>query len=742
MARNKSEISSGSYESILKDASKQKEKVFKLSRIYPAFIVLIVLLGASYAVWILTNNMVSNDRQREFDKAVTSVMSRLESKEQRKVEVVESMSGLYEILVQVVKDYFELYATVPTKTYPSIISLLYAPKVEKADLDLYLFNARSQGYYEYNLHPDGERDIYFPTEHIIPFTQNEHRLGYDFATDENLMKKIEQARDENKVISTPFFNVRPDTLGFYIMAPIYVKDSPKSTLAERKANFQGLIMLEMNASLFFQKAIASGKNDDGNTAFPSDSTILFRIVDEDFNGNEQIVYNSANAGLLEQDYKPYVTAKVPYTIAGRNLRVEFFTIPNFGGAFQAYLPIVATGLSLLLSIMFFGFVLSVLTSRARAVDLADRMTRSQRRIVEASKDIIAVMDFAGVWKSMNPASQEVFGLSPEEMISSNVDTLFYDEEAKREFFSLIEAKSSTEHTERIVVRMRDAAGNMKWISWSLTITPQDKLVYAIGRDVTLEKLAEEEAIKKSKQIQLAELYAREASEAKTFFMTKLSHLLRNSLTGIIGYLQLISQKIYDSEEEHDTFVNLAEESSEEIFTFVSDIVDATVATDVNSSYVLETSQLKQSFGMASAKLKAENPTDFEYKLEDGALDCVMLTDTKTFADSLEQIFKAYATGLDKVIFTVNAQENKYEGVTEIQILGSGNPDVEEMIGIYKDNTSNLIDALAFDKQDILLNLASAASSIRRMNGTMTVETFGGDEGNLVMISMPLNKKSE
>lgn len=738
MAENKQNNSTTSYESILKDASKQKKNIYGLRKIFPALIVFIVMMAATYGVWVLTTNQVESDRQAQFEKAVNSVMTRLENKEQKKIEVISSMSGLYDILVQVVKDYFELYATVPIKTYPSIISLIYAPSVSHENLPMFLFNARAQGYYEYNLHPNDKRLIYYPTEHIIPFQPNEHRLGFDFASDDIIKNTIIEARDNNKILASPFYNVRPDTLGFYIIAPIYMKDSSRTDKISRRNNFQGSVIMEIQANTFFKKALAGGRGKNAESAFPSDSTILFRIIDKNLNGDDVVVYESNNYKLLETGYQPFIKSIIPLNIAGRTLNVEFYTVPNFGGSFQASLPILSTITSFVLGLLFFGFVLSVVTSRARAMDLADRMTRSQRRIVEASKDVIAVMTFDGNWKSMNPASEEIFGYTPEEMIGQNIHNLFYDDESRQEFETTLDKSSKEEHTQRINVKMKNVRKELKWMSWSLTVSPNDQLIYSIGRDVTLAKIAEEEARKKAKQIQLAELYAREASQTKSYFMTKLSHSLRNSLTGIIGYLQLLANKVYETEAEHDNFVLLAEESSEEIFTFVADIIDATLATDSEKSTVLETIRLESPFNKAKSELEKKFPEiKFDYTFENGSLESAMIADNEVLADTLIRIFKAFSSGMDNAQFMIQAQENTYEGVTEIQIMGPGNALVAEMIEIYKYNNTKLVEALNMDKSDIILELASAASNIRRMNGTITVESFGGIEGNLAMLYIPL-----
>ena len=723
-----------SYESILKQAAKKETSPFKFSKTYPAYIVLVVMLIISFFVWNQANEQVANDRRAEFDKAVSSVMTRLETKFQRKEEVITSMNGLYDILVDVVRDYFDLYGQVPTKTYPSIVSIDFVPYVPDEELGMFIFNAKSSGYYDYEIKDPKNRGYFYPILHSVPLERNYHRLGTDLANNEIIKTAIEKARDNNSIVSSPILEFRDDTTGFMLIAPNYDKDKKRNDIQSRRANFQGVVIIEILAEMFFQNAITGGNKNSLNT-FPTDSTIVFEIIDT--SGTEDIlVFRSENGNVLDTEYEKFVTDTLAYPIADRNLLIKFATVPGFGGEFQRSMPTIALIVSLILSILFFAFVLSVTTSRARAVDLADRMTRSQRRIVDSSQDIIAVLDFDGNWKSMNPASLTVFGTSPDDMINTSILPLFYSEEDKAGFLHIAE-NISEDKTERVDLKMRHSGGNMKWISWSLTISQADRLIYAIGRDVTAEKKAEEEAHLKTKQIQLAEQFAREASESKTYFMTKLSHMMRNSLTGMMGYLQLLSNKIYETEEEHDSYIKMAEDSTEEIFTFVSDIVDAAIGSDENNAQ-LEFIQLEEFFNSLFKDVDKVSSKTVSFDGKSSSFKAKAVADKNILHKSLADSINALLIDSHGGDIQVQASENKHESATEVQILLPVSPIAEEMIKVFK-NSSDPISALREDQHEIILTLALSASNIRRMNGSFEVANLGKGAGSIIQFTLPMNK---
>jgi PAS domain S-box-containing protein len=723
-------VESSTYEAILKQSVKKPFGFFRLSKTYPAYIILVLFLVISFFVRNFFEHQVTTDVNSEFDKAKNSVMSRFDRKIQTDLVILQSLQAIYYKYEQVVVDYFDLYASLPAKTYPSIISLYHAQYITPQQYDDFIFSVQRTGVYNYKIFPSGRRPYYFPVEYIVPQSKNLSILGMDVAAQPIIYETMKIACDSNRIVSTPVFEIRKDTLGFCFVAPIYKKDSSTKTLEDRRRNFNGVVIIETDAPQLFVEALGEG--------ISSDTSILYKTIDNDYSNKQTSFYESKNYNLSKTDYKPFTDIQY-LQVANRQFAVQFATVPNFMTGFQKILPALSLIISLVLSFAFFGFVLSVTTSRARAVDLAERMTRSQRRIVDSSKDIIAVMDYNGNWKSMNPASAGIFSTTPADMMFSKIDRLFADEADIKKFYQLLR-DTNEEYTERVDFQMKSADGSMKWINWSFTVSPADHLIYCIGRDVTLEKIAEEQTILKSKQIQLAEQFAKEANEFKSYFMTKISHQLRNSLTGITGYLELLSKKLFDNKEEEKSYFSLAEDSSEELYTFVSDIVEVAFSGKEGSFKELDTVDFKSSIDETIRKFRDSKQNDLDLKVEfmEGSENVSFVADKQLLVNSLNEVLVSLTQGMDKCNLQLGATSNDSEGATEIQILTDANPLVSEMIELYKNNSTNLIEALKLDKKDIILHFATASSCFKMMSGTMTVDSFGANEGNLVQISLPKN----
>ncbi len=726
-------------ENVIKQAgAKQKSLIFNFKKTYPAYIVLVIFIIGSFFARHFIKESVESSRQIEFDKATTSIASRVDNYYKLHRQVLQSMHGLYNENIEVVRDYFELYGTVPAKTYSSILSLSYVPYVKNADWEDFHFNARSQfAGISYNLQPAGARDYYYPILHIVLYDKNISRIGFDYATVGEMKATIEKARDNNALTASDVFDLRKDTSTFCLVMPVYARETDNSSPELRREHFQASVVLEIDTKEFFNSALRGT----GEDFFPNDSTVVFDYIDV-IDGSEVQIFKSGNYSLLESGYTPLLTSEIKLQIADKEFIGRFRTVPNFGGALQAYIPDISLAGSLLSSFLLFAFIISVITSRSRAEDLAERMTRSQRRILEATKDIIGVIDFNGHWKSVNPAVTDMLGYDIDSFVSTPFKDMMLDEK-EYHFFENALNTAESEQTQKVDVQFKHNNGEPIWINWNLTISKADGLIYAIGRDVTLEKLAEREAEIKRKQIELAEQFALEASTSKSFFMMKLSHQLRNSLTGIIGYLQLLSNKFYETEEEQMEYLSLAEQSSEEIFTFVSDIVDAALEQGESSLDSFVNTKIEPTLRNAlSEYIKDNGKESINFNIDAGEPTPTALVSPIMLERALKLTIEALIADMDNVEADVVVQSNPYEGASEIQMLGPGNAEIGELIELYRENQNNVIDIMKHDKNEVISNLAKSASLIRRMNGTMTAETLGGSEGNVIMITLPTVGKNQ
>lgn len=109
-------------------------------------------------------------------------------------------------------------------------------------------------------------------------------------------------------------------------------------------------------------------------------------------------------------------------------------------------------------------------------------------------------------------------------------------------------------------------------------------------------------------------------------------------------------------------------------------------------------------------------------------------DAKHLNNALVDILEVLTQDVDEGDININSKVLDGKDLTQIII---STPTIElltNMIKVYNDNQSKIIDALKIDQADILLKLALCASKFRMINGTMAVNAHG-TKGNEIIIDL-------
>jgi PAS domain S-box-containing protein len=171
--------------------------------------------------------------------------------------------------------------------------------------------------------------------------------------------------------------------------------------------------------------------------------------------------------------------------------------------------------------------------RARAQDELDR-------IFKLSSDVIAVADFDGHFTRVNPAAEQVFGYTRQELIARPYLDLVDPDDRERtaaEADAIARGKGMRAFENRYVRK----DGSPRVIEWKSTPVIEDRVMYSVGRDVTerrqaeteLERLAGEQAALR----RVATLVAREAPEGEVFaaIAEEIGQLLRTEEIRMLRY---------------------------------------------------------------------------------------------------------------------------------------------------------------------------------------------------------------
>jgi hypothetical protein len=203
------------------------------------------------------------------------------------------------------------------------------------------------------------------------------------------------------------------------------------------------------------------------------------------------------------------------------------------------------------------------------------------------------------------------------------------------------------------------------------------------------------------------------------------------VTTLEGMQHMVMQ-MDPTNERHTCFVKLANESSDRLFAIVSDLLDVAAEHDINNNEMVELErilhQAQHNYRVAGGScIFIERSVDHGTKLA---------ADERIVTEAFTNLFAELTAGARSGSLELTTIINSQKQVIEVQVLAPFLDHVAELIGFYNRSQQLLVDALARDRDDILFRLGLAASQIRRVGGTFSVETLG-QEGNVALITIPL-----
>jgi PAS domain S-box-containing protein len=175
------------------------------------------------------------------------------------------------------------------------------------------------------------------------------------------------------------------------------------------------------------------------------------------------------------------------------------------------------------------------TERRQAEAAVREREATLQAVVEASPDVISILDAEGRIRSMSPAMERITGYSADEAVGWDAFTAEAIHPDDLEPFAHAQREVLSGRQERAVVRVRVRHVDGHWLTLEAHSRPLAALgggALVVSRDVTDQAAKDEE-------LRLAKLAAEQANEAKSEYLSRMSHELRTPLNAILGFAQLL-----------------------------------------------------------------------------------------------------------------------------------------------------------------------------------------------------------
>lgn len=319
------------------------------------------------------------------------------------------------------------------KTLPGILGTGFAKMIPAVHRGAHEQEVRGEGFPDYAIHPNGERQIYSSIIYLEPFTgRNLRAFGYDMYSEPVRREAMDRARDRGEpalsgkvtLVQENEQDVQP---GFLIYVPVYQRTLASETIEQRRTALLGFTYSPFRASDLFHSIVESSNKD-----------VELELYDGEIKADNLLFDSHADGpGIRHGRW----SATLPIEFAGRTWTAHFRSRPEFDQVTAPTLPLSAGLGGTVLALTAFLWLLRKQRfdeAQARHAQRAQEDEARLRTLIDAIPDAICLKDGTGRWTEANAFMRQILSLRGDDYRGKTSAELAQDNPARRALLDQID----------------------------------------------------------------------------------------------------------------------------------------------------------------------------------------------------------------------------------------------------------------------------------------------------------------
>jgi len=413
------------------------DQITVMKRIWLAWVLLSAGLIVTAVATVGSKMNVEADAKKEFEFVCSQIELRIDARMAAHAQILMSGTALFEATNfkatnEITREDWHAYAwRQRTEQFlPGIQGIGFALMIPRERLARHIREIRIQGFPDYNVKPEGDREIYTSIVYLEPFSgRNIRAFGYDMLSEPVRRMAMERARDlDAPVLSGKVVLVQETDqdvqAGTLMYVPVYRNGTTTDTVADRRAAIYGWVYSPYRMNDLMQGILKGWDSGVGKR-------INLQIFDNAQMSADSLLYDSQSKGDVKMSTAPRLTLQIFSDFNDRMWCLRFTQADgqlNYGRVYG-----VLSG-GMIISLLLFGLTISLLSTRFKAQHLADKLMvdmmiseKSYRNQFVNNSVVMLLLDYAdGTIIDANAAALNFYGYTREQLLSmyiTDINTL-------------------------------------------------------------------------------------------------------------------------------------------------------------------------------------------------------------------------------------------------------------------------------------------------------------------------------
>ena len=400
------------------------------------WIVLVTGLLMTLAATLTLKSSLDRLAERDFVSHYGDIQDKITQRLDDHARLLQAGAGLFNASETVSREQWRLFSQAQNlaQELPGIQGIGFSLLIPWAELPRHLQGIRSEGFPDYSVKPEGDRELYSSIIYLEPFSgRNLRAFGYDMLTEPVRRAAMEQARDTNTVALSGKVVLVQETksevqAGTLMYLPIYRKGLAQGTVEQRRAAILGFVYSPYRMNDLLQGIL-------GSRTLEQENHLHLQVFDGEQASSQSLLYACHSAEEEKLWPEPRFSRQLLVDFHGHAWTLRFsqtggglFTVEYLGVWLIMTCGMIITGL-------LFVLIKNLLTSRATIRRSAEALSESVAQLAREQQIILDTMPIGASFlknrqvQVTNPAHDLIFGYEPGSIKGMDTAAFYADSES-------------------------------------------------------------------------------------------------------------------------------------------------------------------------------------------------------------------------------------------------------------------------------------------------------------------------